>query len=393
MALAIGVAGPQVTSAVYGSKDKSCPISERFENYGNFLQSLISPLDFKEYIKDLFQRNFCHQYDIEILEAQLDKLRKQIRQAFYTCKNDKAESLAVIYRKTYVELMYMRQFVTYNSGEGGSITPNPSVKSDLTDYFVFEKNWYDEEEFEGVIEKIAGKYNAERYIDCKDDVWAELLEKFGEFKEVLTNTAQGFKKQVEDKWEKANRAPYGDKWNESFFNDRLGFYVNDVPPEHGEGFLTEIFSEEEMKRIEKEIFENTPGTGIDELSKEQKDKLGVMMQEKNITVFEYLDAVNKAEEEFDRGMDKAEMLAEYSFLYKDSADYVIQELVGKLNRAEYCDKYYKLSDGKKPKPADIKKCKEVDLGLLDIIKVTFPTLEQVKACSTQIRDKQCKNKG
>lgn len=377
LVLAFFVSGASVTSAVGESQEpKDCPVSKRFQNWGNFLQSMIAYEDFTESFKDIFVRNFCHQYDIDILLRKMDKARKQIRNAFYTCKNDKVTQLVATYRTVYVELFYLRNFLNY---EGGDVMYNDNVQGDLVQMFVNDKQWYSLDDFLEMSDSFKAKYNADKYIYCENDVWAELSDKWEEFKEVFADAGKNFvSKGMKDRWKKIGTTPAGKTGG--FWSGRVGFYLNDVPPEYGEGFFSGLFSEEELKNISEEVLNNLPKIGVPKEAQEQLQGIST----KAVSTNQLLTAMKAEGTRHLNDVSIARMIAEYTFLYKDASESMINQITEKL-----ADTYVMKDENNRAKDDN---GNDIPNGLDAIIKVTSnPILEEVKACSTQIRDKQCKN--
>lgn len=377
LVLAFFVSGASVTSAVGESQEpKDCPVSQRFQNWGGFLQSMIAYEDFTESFKDIFVRNFCHQYDIDILLRKMDKARKQIRNAFYTCKNAKVTQLVATYREMYVELFYLRSFLKY---EGGDVTYDNTVQSGLVQMFVNDKKWYGLDDFLEMYGSFEAKYNADKYIYCEDDVWAELSDKWEEFKEVFADAGKNFvSKGMKDRWKKIGTTPPGKTGD--FWSGRVGFYLNDVPPEYGESFFSGLFSEEELKNISEEVLNNLPKTGIPEEARKQLQGIS----NKEVSTSQLLESMQAERTRHLDDVSIARMIAEYTFLYKDASESIIDQLTEKLADT------YVMEDEKNRAKDD--SGHDIPNGLTAIIRTTSnPVLEEVKACSTQIRDKQCKN--
>lgn len=377
--------GINLTSAVGESQQiKDCPIDQRLQNWGNFLQSMVSYESFTEGFKDIFVRNFCHQYDIDILLGKMDKTREQIRKAFYTCKNDKVTQLRATYQELYVELSYLRGFIKYESGE---VMANPGVQAELVDLFVNTKEWYDVDTFLEMYSSIEAKYNMDKYLNCEDDVWAELIAKWEEFKETFSDpAAKLWDKNLQDRWAKVSTTPPGKTGG--FWDNRVGFYLNDVPPEYGSGFFSGLFSEEELKNVKKGVLDNMPTIGLPEsVTKdmtEQEKEAVEKLQSKEVPISDILKALKSEEEKYVNNVGVAQMIAEYTFLYSDTSESIINQLIAKLSDT------YAMED--KDTRAKDDKGKEIPQGLDAIIKyTTTPILDEVKVCSTQIRDKQCKN--
>lgn len=357
--LLLPFSGP-IASAVSGvNKPKDCTVAERSENWGSFLTSIVGYDGFTEFWKDIFTRNYCHQYDIDIAQGKLDKLREQIRKAFYTCNNGKARQLEQTYREMFIELNYLRKFADYVSGD---IVLNQNVRNELKSMIVDKKKWYSEKDFNEIYEDAASKYDISKYQECEDDVWAELSEKWDEFKEVFSGEEMKeifWNDKAENRFKKAAQAPPGKSGD--FWSGRVNMRLNNVPPEYGKSFFSELFSKEELDDIGDEILNNIPVAGTSSLDEESRAKIEALA-ERDISVYKYIDAMRNEEQRYSREENQARMIAEYEFLYKDVSDSIIDALTEKIQT------------------------------LHKTINETYPIIDKVKTCSTKIRDKQCANK-
>jgi hypothetical protein len=396
------LSSPQAFAAE-SSNIQDCPLDKRFDGFGQFLQSTISMGSFTEYFKDIFVRNMCHQVDIDALSNKLDKTRKQIRKAFYTCKTDKVSNLSKKYRELDVELSYLRFFVNY---EDSKVTSNPNVYNELSAEYVDKKIWYNKEEFGPLYAAISGKYDMEKYAYCPGVV-EEWEEKAEEWRELFSDAFSDFSKSIKDRWKKVNwsndskHAPPG-KAGGGFLG-RIGFFVNDVPPKYNddEDTLKKLskatgISQDHLDGIWKKIKEgdstdhmyaienDIPEEGIDMSQFEEEDNIEDLYEDKekeeepepeNVAL-DYRSLTNLMEQVDAMQANNiaiAKMIAQYSFLYKESSESSIDEFVRKLG-----DTY---EDDKSDAP----------YGLQAILKsTTNPVLEDVKVCSTKIRDQQCK---
>lgn len=142
----------------------------------SFVESILEPW------KDVLVRNTCQAFDIYGLVLQQDKLRKQIRDAFLTCRNDKVPKLEIAYHKTVVEIAFARNIVY-----GGLIVKQykdmDSLLAEFKDKYV-GYNWFQPEEFDVFGNELKVRY-ADRqraYVDeCDQGSWAEVKRKFEEF--------------------------------------------------------------------------------------------------------------------------------------------------------------------------------------------------------------------
>jgi len=149
----------------------------------NFVESIVEPW------KDVLSRNTCQAYDVLSLVQQSDKLRKQIRDAFLTCRNDKVPALKKAYYKTIVEIYFARN-VVYGSFLAKQLTDMDVLVTELTDKYVYDYNWFEPEEFEVFTNELKLRYLDRRnaYIDeCDETSWSDVADKFKELVETLKN--------------------------------------------------------------------------------------------------------------------------------------------------------------------------------------------------------------
>ena len=163
----------------------------------SFAESVVEPL------KDVLSRNTCQAFDILSLVQQSDKLRKQIRDAFLTCRNDKVPALKKAYYKTVVEIYFARN-VVYGSFLAKKLTDIDQLATELTDKYVYDYNWFTPEEFDVFVNELKLRYLDRRtaYIDeCEETSWSDVRDKFKEFIETFKEDVQkgvtGIKRQSE----------------------------------------------------------------------------------------------------------------------------------------------------------------------------------------------------
>ncbi|MDD3862176.1 MAG: hypothetical protein PHP74_04815, partial [Candidatus Gracilibacteria bacterium] len=139
-----------------------------------FIESIVEPWN------DVLFRNDCHSFDIYGLVMQQDKIRKQIRDAFLTCRNEKIPKLKEAYYKTTVEIAFARNVVTG--------FPKKQYKD--MDILLAGMNgkyvdkWFTKEQFAIFGNELKVRYadRVSAYVDkCDQGSWAEVARKFEEF--------------------------------------------------------------------------------------------------------------------------------------------------------------------------------------------------------------------
>jgi len=147
----------------------------------SFLESIVEPW------KDVLVRNACHAFDMYGLVQQRDKLRKQIRDAFLTCRNEKVPKLKKAYYKTVVEIGFARNIVKVSKA---SRVPQDMDKllTQLEGKYVGQYHWFNKDEFSVFknVLKVIYQDRISDYIDtCDQGSWAAVLKKFKEFHETV----------------------------------------------------------------------------------------------------------------------------------------------------------------------------------------------------------------
>ncbi|MFA7685529.1 MAG: hypothetical protein WCX95_01875 [Candidatus Gracilibacteria bacterium] len=145
----------------------------------SFVESIVEPWN------DVLVHNSCQGYDILGLVQQRDKLRKQIRDAFLTCRNDKIPQLKKAYYKTVVEIGFARNVVFGGPVEKGQLADMDLLLSSLEAKYVNKYHWFLANEFAVFKNELKLRYLDRRaaYVDeCNKGSWAEVESKWIEFK-------------------------------------------------------------------------------------------------------------------------------------------------------------------------------------------------------------------
>jgi len=160
-------------------------------------------LDYWNDIIVIYNANYCQYLDIDGLLNQIDKARKQIRQAFYVCDNATSSRVAAQYYQLSAELYYLRHFVTTsptpnpNSSDAQKqqvVTERNTVRAEFMDMFVKKLAYFDQPTADQVFEKIKQKYASkiENYRNCTDPNWEQLIERIKNLGNTFDNLQQVF---------------------------------------------------------------------------------------------------------------------------------------------------------------------------------------------------------
>lgn len=182
-------------------------------DYANFLSSVISYNDFEEYWKDIFvsyNANMCLYQDVDSLLQRIEKIRKQIRQAFYTC-DASAPTLAKTYDELTAELYFLRKYVDASNGQV-LITSDKALADDFITTFVSDRSYFSNADAQALLQKFTAKYKSreQTYLTCADPTWENLIQKWNEFESnvggfgAVTQAGESITKQ----WDGMLNAPF-----------------------------------------------------------------------------------------------------------------------------------------------------------------------------------------
>lgn len=273
-----------------------------YQDWSTFISATLSYDSFYEYWNDILYRynsNICHYYDIDSLLRRIDKVRKQIRNAFYSCAD--TTHLKKIYYQLEAELFFLRKYINTKNGSF-LVVGDDKIINDLRSYFVLNKNIYTDAQILTLFNSFKAKYSAklETYSKCKDSTWQALVDKWNEFKE----NAGGFgpalkqaKRSFEKRW--ARMAETSMNLGRPFFGGFVDLKINGLSAEEGWGQI--------MKELEK----NTPGLGV--------------------TIPQLQAAKSQSDIKFDFENQRAEYEIQYKALYKETSDEFTAMIVNKLS--------------------------------------------------------------
>lgn len=274
------------------------------QSFRVFLNSVINYSEIYQPILDVVMRNQCQATDILSILNQRDSLRRQIRNAYFTCQNEKIPSLNKGYYRVEAELYYNRGIVDpwYSvnlpfdmlSIDDGVETPRQELFDEMYQLFVVDREWFSRDEFIGYFRILEAKYSNQKqeYITCDENAWEEVSNKWDEFIETSGGVAEGWDdlenavgRGVDRVVRQATNLTLADHYA-SMFQLRL----NGIEAQKG---LGEIYDELE---------EYYPG-GLSELKQEDLVRI-------------YSDEARN----FDLRTIRTELATEFELLYKDNGD-------------------------------------------------------------------------
>lgn len=167
------------------------------------LDGMIEPLN------DVIKRNQCQSSDILMLIKQRDKVRKQIRNAFFTCSSQKVPTLKRSFASVNAEIYYARHVVDgaivislpYEllstrmlENEDSLYTPKAKLYQDMFDRYV-DNGDLTQSEFDLLFNKLETKYKTKKkkYVICDGGAWDQVSAKFKEFVETAGGITPAWK--------------------------------------------------------------------------------------------------------------------------------------------------------------------------------------------------------
>ncbi|MFA6550194.1 MAG: hypothetical protein WCT36_02460 [Candidatus Gracilibacteria bacterium] len=349
------------------AKAESCATINYYNDFDVFLSSLVSYDDFSEYFKDIFSRNSCQRDDIFMLETQIQKQTKLIRQAYENCNPGILTKLRPKVYTLQVELMYLRKFAINNPNKTAGqpeMIPYETYRlyTDLSKEFVVNKKIYKQGDFDLIYDQIATKYatKLDEYNNCVDVSWKELTEKWDEFVAMragMTPAVDRMKQSIQNKEKKINEAPPKSRANllESLF--AIG--INEVDAPQG---LGEIIQEYQKNKPTFMPDINDPNKPAENEPKTSSSNAGDGSNTTGVTFDNIVNQYGSENDRYEKDKESADILTKYRFLYRDDADESIKALVEKID--------------------DLNKT----------IEGTFPAEQNFFKCAKAIKAKQCQNK-
>ena len=319
LAIGVGALGSATAPAFAASEDYTLQKCRQGElELGAFLQTLIGFggwNSYLEYWKDLF-RNDCHSDDILMLDAQQDKVKKEIQDLFLQCRRDEIPPLEKAYYEIDAEITYVRGLVNVSWINEIADPVMDIVDKSIQDiYFTPTRpELYNElserygeriEDFDQFFDGLEVKYSERKYsyIKCNDGSgWDRVKKKFDEFVENVggfKDAAEEVEEEFEEEVGRLNRAidnpPSSVK---DFINNSFGLKINGLDPEKG---MAEIFAE-----AKKHDFWSGGGS-VDSRT--------------------YFNAISQEGTRYSAEKQKATLEAKYESLYRKNTDETIKEFL------------------------------------------------------------------
>lgn len=292
----------QYQGAVYTGEERSL-ICRGDRDYQTFMSAIISYDGFIEYWKDILVRynfNYCLYQDIENLYNRLGKVRKQVREAFYSCAD---ETTTRRLRDTYYELetmlFFLRKYVDVDNGNF-IVRKDEDVIEDLKGFYVFNSGIFTNEKIMQLYAEFKARYEPRTkiYADCEDASWQLVIDKWNEFKESaggITPALKQAKESAEKRWARLSESAKG--IGDNFINGPFEVKINGLSAKEG------------LAQIAKEFEKNMP-SGV---------------------TFETLSAtVSAREQTYDYDRMQAKYETDYWVLYHDSSDEITRQIDNRL---------------------------------------------------------------
>ena len=298
-------------------------------DYVNFVSSVLDYNDFVEYWNDIFVRynaNMCLYQDVDGLLQRIEKIRKQIRQAFYSC-DASSKTLAKTYDELVAELYFLRHYVDASKGQV-LITNDKSLVNDFMTTFVDDKSFFTKEDAQVLLQKFTDKYQSreQSYLTCADPTWENLVQKWNEFESnvggfgAVTQAGESISKQ----WDGVLDSPFERTGN--LLGGLLDAKINGLDPATA------------WSDIASDLTKNT-GTGY---------------------TFEQFTAAATQDAVFHQSiLTRTQYLAQYQQAYQQSSGSIVKEVSDRLNT------------------------------LKDTIEKTFPFIQKTADCTQGIIDRTC----
>lgn len=328
---AVGTSGAQA----------SCPITERFSKWGDFLQYGVSFHDWKANWGDIFGRNACQRDDILVIQKNLENTRSQIREKIFACNFGGVADLIATDLQLETALEYVRESVSNHLERTDGNPDNSVIANDrdtlyrnLFHELVTKRKLYrNREVFDPIFLQVESDYSARiaDYVSCSDPVFEELSNKWNNFVESsagITPAWDRLETAVQTKWKNIKDSP----------SQRSGNYLG--------GFLdvklNGLDSQKTLDDIVQELSKNAPGGAP--------------------TFLDTLTANEVEQNRYFTEQNRALRIARYEALYRNGSDDVTVSLAQSLVRIN------------------------------SVIKDTFPVIKGLGDCVTSVGSKQCANK-
>ena len=290
----------------------------------SFFQSILGRHGYMELLNPILDltRNVCQVLDIMALDSELDAAREAIQQAFLMCDRETIPSLQRAYDEVEAELYYVRNLVKLKWGSvGGELLDTLSMgvvdigekksvelEEPTVLYGIMSKKYgkvfdsYGANEFEVFYNILNTKYESrkEKYLNCDENGWQRVKDKFVEFIDNLGGLKEGAEAIKESALEGAEAIQESAKDLEKAISSG------------SEGFVKNLF-DVKLNGLDAE-------KGFDEIMDDvlQNDFLSAGSQA--MDQGSLLNALGNAQEEYKSKVQRATLEARYEALYRYNTD-------------------------------------------------------------------------
>jgi hypothetical protein len=287
------------------------------DQFSNFITTLLSFDDAKDFFDDLFTRNRCQQDDIFGLDRQIESKMKDLRGMYFDrCASPNIAELQDDIKNLKMEQYFIRHIMPVkedatfkkDADELNIDELKTSLAIKMNKFYVEKKKWLTEEELAEKMDAWSDEYKDRlpEYIDCSSSPWQEVADKWKEFQEGVDELKEfaGGKSDSENSRAADQKAEADERKAEAS--------ANESGEKNSGGAAVPGFLE---KLVNLRINDVAPQRGTQQLAADLKEQgqLMTLQQAQDLTVFEL--------ERHDREISKAELLAKYDLLYsKGSAD-------------------------------------------------------------------------
>ncbi|MEK7544598.1 MAG: hypothetical protein AAB551_00530 [Patescibacteria group bacterium] len=336
----LGLKSVEISSAQGTGGQTSCPVTQRYTRWGDFIRYGTSFRDWGANWKDIFGRNACQRDDILAIQKNLEGVRHDIRTKIFNCSAGSLDSLIATNLKLETELEYVRSAVSNhiertdgNPDNAVIVNDRDVIYNNLKTELVFNRKLYNSEVFDEIFLKVESDYSGRiaDYVSCSDPTFEELSNKWNNFVESAAGIKPAWDKldtTVQAKWKNIKDSPSQRSGN--YLGGFLDIKLNGLNPQQTLGDIVEKLSEISPS--------GAPS---------------------------FLDTLNANEAEQSRyftEQNQAMRLARYEAIYANGSDDVAVSLAASVVRIN------------------------------SVIKDTFPVLKGLGECVSAVASKQCANK-
>lgn len=298
-----------------------------FQKTGTFLSSFLSTDGAGDYWKDIFSRNRCQQDDIFALDEEVEALLIELYET--DCTVSEFTELEDEIREKKMEMYYVRHLVDLEEDSSFENDINAvdwdlvqaNLYADMVDRYVDgKKAWVDQDTFDTLYESWNERYESrlDSYLSCDASPWQEVSDKTHELIETMNEISETFKKntqQMKEEFEETQK----ERREEAGLTNANGEHVSTGAMI--KSFLKKSFQVQVSNLPNKEtladIQENFAAIGA--LPSTEQASQGTAL----------------AELEYEELSHRAELVAKYSFLYRDGNSTITSSL--RLNITELID--------------------------------------------------------